>query len=264
MKFYTDISELKQNQNVDIKVDGAKIPSHKDVFFRAKQNEIFEQYESARIFLRETETRDWNHWFQDANPKYQEVFELLFINRMFEVALMYYNIIVDLSWTLCYVSVEYAVYEKDKKPINMSNLMNIEAAYNALRKAENFVTNPDSNGNPMEYLKTRCPEFKDSIDLIINFWKEFSNSNIRNLYNFIKHKGKPLYEEVEKFRDGGFISLIIKNESYPTDIRDVQRVINLKDSIKELKEFDDKVLFPYIKKLLKLLEIAVDPSPFVF
>ena len=109
---------------------------------------------------------------------------------------MFYNIIVDLSWTLCYVSAEYVLYEKDKT-IDFSGMLPIEEAYKALRKAENLVTNPNSQDNPFVYLKNMCPEFTPAIDLIIEFWQDFADSEIRKLYNFIKHKGKPNFDEIE-------------------------------------------------------------------
>lgn len=266
MENLPNIFELRKDSNVSINLKNAKLPSNKDVFFRAKQEELLQHYESARIFLLETETDDWNHWFElDEKDKIdkQEIFELLYMERMFECSLMYYNIIVDLSWTLCYVSVEYVLYEKGKK-ININELMNIEDAYNTMRKAENLVSNPNGEDNPFKYLKKMCPEFEKAINLIVDFWKMFSETNIRNLYNFIKHKGRPLYEEEEKFKGAKAINLIIKNESCPTDIRDIQKRVSLKKSIAELKKFDDIVLFPYIKNLFELLEEAVNPSPFVF
>lgn len=263
MEFLGNISELEQNKNITIKFSGLKIPSHTDVFFRAKQDEILQQYKTARIFLRETETDNWEHWFQTDDLEYQEVLKLEYMGRMFESALMYYNIIIDLSWTICYASAEYGLYENNIV-IDMSDMMNIEDAYKALRKTENSVYNPNSEDNPFEYLKNVCPEFRDAINLIIDFWKSFSNTNVRILYNYIKHKGKPLYVELKKLYGPKLMGLIKGNERYPTDKRDIQKVISLKDAIIELKEFDDKVLFPYIKELLKLLEVAVDPSPIVF
>jgi len=58
--------------------------------------------------------------------------------------------------------------------------------------------------------------------------------------------------------------LKIGNQDYPSDIRDVQRIISLEDGINELINFDDNQLFPYIKQLLELLKRAVDPSPMTF
>lgn len=262
MDFQTDIFSLGPSKNVKFELAGVKIPNNKDLFFRAKQQEIIEQYEAARSFLRETETDDWEHWFT-SDPKYKPVFELIFISHFFEAALMFYNIIVDLSWTLCYVSAEYVIYEKDKT-VNFSGMLPIEDAYEALRKAENIVTNPNSPDNPFVYLKTMCPEFAPAIDLIIEFWKNFADSNVRSLYNYVKHKGKPLFEEIENFRQGKIMGLEIGGKDYPADIREVQKIISLNSSIAELRDFDDNTLFPYIQSLFVLLEDSVKPSPMIF
>lgn len=262
MEFVNDIFSLRSPQTVTFNLIGAKLPSNRDLFFRAKQQEIFERYETARIFLRETETNDWSHWFE-TEEKGQAVFELIFASQFYEAALMFYNIIVDLSWTICYVSAEYVLYEKDKS-INFSGMLPIEEAYVALRKAENIVTNPNSQDNPFVYLKYMCPEFSNAIDLIIEFWKNFGDSNIRKLYNYIKHKGKPLYEEIEAYKQGKVMGLQILGEEYPTEIREVQKIINFKSSVTELQVFDDTILFPYIKNLFKLLEEIIEPSPMIF
>lgn len=108
------------------------------------------------------------------------------------------------------------------------------------------------------------PEFSDAVDTVVEFWKVFSNSSIRNLYNFVKHKGKPLYEEVENLRGGKIMSILIGNEEYPSDIRDVQKMISVEDGLKELIDFDNNMLFPYIEKLLCQLKIAIEPSPMAF
>ncbi len=262
MEFSTDIFSLDPNKDIHIefcKNTTIKLPTSQDIFFRAKEDEIFQQYQSARLFLRETETDDWDHWFQDYDPNYTEAFKLLFIQRMYETALIYYNILVDLSWTLCYISTEYALYKKDKT-IKLNDFINIEDAYDAMRNAENLVTNPDNEGNPLTYIKVMCPEFEDSINLVIDFWKDFKDSSIRNLYNYIKHKGKPSYEELERIKGGKLMGLKINEEECPIDIRDVKKVVNLRKSIIDLREFDDTILFPYIKKLFELLELEIKPS----
>lgn len=206
MDFNTDIYTLLPPKNVKFDLVGVKLPNNRDVFFRAKQQEIIEQYEAARSFLKETETDDWEHWFT-SDGKYKPVFSLIFISHFYEAALMFYNVIVDLSWTLCYVSAEYALYEKDET-INFSGMLPIEEAYAALRKAENIVTNPNSPDNPFVYLKSMCPGFAPAIDLIIEFWKNFADSNVRGLYNYVKHKGKPLFDEIEEYRQGKITALM--------------------------------------------------------
>lgn len=262
MEFVNDIYSLLPSRNVKFSLKEVKFPNNKDLFFRAKQQEINEQYEAARSFLRETETDDWDHWFT-SDEKHHKVFELIYKSHFFEASLMFYNIIVDLSWTLCYVSAEYVLYEKDQT-IDFSGMLPIEEAYDALRKAENLVTNPNSQDNPFVYLKNMCPEFTPAIDLIIEFWSNFADSEIRKLYNFIKHKGKPNFDEIEAYKGGKIMGLKIGSEDYPTDIREVQKKVGLYQIISDLQYFDDNVLFPYIKELLSRLEAIIKPSPMIF
>ena len=47
-------------------------------------------------------------------------------------------------------------------------------------------------------------------------------------------------------------------------LRDVQKIVELEKGIKELIDFDDNKLFPYISQLLTSLKAAVNPSPMTF
>lgn len=107
------------------------------------------------------------------------------------------------------------------------------------------------------------PEFSDPIDLIISFWRPFAESRIRNIYNYIKHKGTPCYQEIETLRNTRFIDLVVGHETYPTDIRDVRMMLSIDELIGELLEFDDEMLYPYIVELLHRLRETVDPSPMI-
>ena len=252
---------------------GTKMPSNQDMYFISKWHEIFERYCTARIFMREAlkyEWSDWAHWFNlTDNKSTNEVFKLKLIADMYETALINYNILVDLSWTITYVSSEYILYKFDKSGniVNSNEIygmLPIEQAYDALRGAENIVTTPTAADNPFKYLKEQLPEFEDSIDLIIDFWSKFSNSEIRSIYNYIKHKGKPVYYEINELDPVRFFNIHIGNEHYPSDIRDVQKTLRLFDSINALVEFDDKELFPYLTQLIASLKTAINPSPMVF
>ena len=268
MNFRNDIFTLTPSPKRTFNLFGAKVPGAKGVYFRAKQNEIIDQYAAARIFLKETETDDWEHWFTKLeDAKYNDVFKLIFSAYFYESALTYYNIVVDLSWTICYISAEY-VFNLKQTPILLSGVKPIEEAYDLLRQAENNVTNPTSEDNPFQYLKKMCPEYTTAIDLIIDFWKEFSNTEIRKKYNFFKHKGKPAYDEIENFRDSSMIGLYVEQNGQRTemvsDTQDVKYKISLSDSIEELYKFDEEKLFPYLRSLFEELERLVDPSPMVF
>lgn len=250
--------------------EGTSLPTSQDIYFASKWNELFERYSTARIFLRKTQEEDWDYWFNRIDkPDVQKAVELIFKSNLYEMALLNYNILVDLSWTITYVSAGYVLYSFDKdgnvtNAEDVSCMHPIEEAYDLLRKTENGVSTPHAEGNPFAYLKKMVPEFSLAVDLIADFWKDFSNSNIRNLYNYIKHKGKPAYREIEEFRGGKAMRLLINKEEYPSDIRDVQKIVGLEQGINELIHFDDDILFPYIQKLLELLNTAVDPSPMAF
>ena len=251
---------------------GLKFPSNQDMYFMAKWHEIFDRYTSARLFLREAlkdDLNDWKHWFNlSEKSDINNYFMIKLQSEMYETALISYNILVDLSWTITYVSAEYILYRYDNKGniINRDEILTmspIEEAYRILRNVESLVTSPTSEQSQFTYLKSMCPDFATAIDFITEFWSHFCNSNIRSLYNFIKHKGKPLYKECNDYNPSSFFGITIGDESYPSDIRDVQKIVNLKDGIIELIDFDDNQLFPYLSSLIAELKRVIDPSPMI-
>lgn len=270
MEFTNDIFTLIPPNSKSIRLVETKLPTNKDLYFVTKKNEIIDQYSAARIFLNETETEDWSHWFdQDDNERLNTAFQKKYTTFFYETALMYYNIVVDLSWTLCYVSAEFAV-SKSSQRVDFEGYKSIEEAYQLLRIAENTVISPTAESNPFAYLQKICPEFSGVIQLIINFWNSFGVSPIRNKYNYCKHKGKPAYIEIEELRGKGRLISILtqpvgldEKKEVASNIQDVQWVQSLKENIEELKRFDDEQLFSYIKSLLEELEQVVKPSPLV-
>ena len=271
--FSNDIfnSQIKPPTSKTYSLVGTPLQTNQDLFFVSKWHEIFDRYCSARIFIREAykdKWSDWEHWFKLSGDERDEAFKIIFMAEMYETALINYNILVDLSWTITYTSCEYVLYRFDgdgnvTNAAEVRGLVPIDEAGEILRKLENNTTTPTADNNPFTYLKTTVPEFSNSVDIIVDFWKNFSSSNIRSLYNFIKHKGKPKYKELDKLSPGRFFSLQINNKSYPSDIKDVQRIISLKEGLEELVRFDNEELFPYLEKLIIELEKAVNPSPMI-
>lgn len=270
MEFANDIFTLSPPSKQSFKLEGTALPTNKDLYFRTKQREIIDQYAAARIFLNETEIEDWSHWFEQVeDERNNTAFKKIFTTYFYEAALMYYNIVVDLTWTLCYVSAEFAISDNSQR-VNFEGCKPIEEAYQLLRTAENSVTSPTAETNPFGYLQKMCPEYSNAIQIIIDFWNSFSSSAIRKKYNYCKHKGKPAYDEIEELRGKGRlfgISIRPLNSDetiqIASDIRDVQWVQSLSENISELKRFDDEHLFPYVKSLLEELEKVVNPSPMV-
>lgn len=269
MEFIGDVLFLECPTTRQIDLLGAALPSSKDVYFRSKQKEIIEQYSAARIFMDETENSDWDHWFHctEENEMAQRYFELTFKAYFYEAALIYYNIVVDLSWTACYLATEFALTRRGER-INFGGVRPIDEAYDLMRKAENLVTNPNAEENPFGYLKIMCPEFSSAIDMIIDFWSEFGHGNIRQRYNFCKHKGKPAYTEIETLAGPRIMGFYQQDRNgnrvqLASDPSDVRLQCSLDESIEELRQFDNAQLFPYISKLFAELERVLAPSPFV-
>lgn len=270
LEYANDIFTLEPPNKQKFNLIGASLPTNKDLYFRTKQREIIDQYAAARIFLCETDTEDWSHWFQQVeDARNNTAFQKIFTTYFYEAALMYYNIVVDLTWALCYVSAEFAISDNSTR-VDFEGCKPIEEAFQLLRTAENSVTTPTAETNPFSYLQLMCPEYSKAIQIIIDFWNVFSSSPIRKKYNYCKHKGKPAYDEIEELRGKGrLFGLSIKpvgsdeTMQIASDIKDVQWVQSLTENISELQHFDDEQLYPYVKALLEELEQVVKPSPMV-
>ncbi len=264
IQFEHDVFHIMPNkQSVKFNMIGAKLPTNKDIFFRSKQEETLERYQAARRFMYELDTDDWNHYFQPIeDAKGNLYFQNVLRAQLYEAALMFYNSVIDLSWITCYVSAEYLVY-LDGNSFDIEQISSIDEAYAALRKAEGIVQNPNADDS-FSYLKKICPNFSMAIDYIIEFWSSFSQTTIRNNYNYLKHKGALHYREIEELKPDRILKFHVDGIDCPSDIRDVQKEINLCESIEELKDFDNNALFPYIETLFSELEKQVNPSPFIF
>lgn len=266
MVFKTDYRLLAHSPEFQFSIPEGKLPSSRDVFLRAKQREIVDQYASARIMLSETECSDWRHWLtlkettpEDVRAGYQAKYMAIF----YESALFFYNAIVDLSWTMCYACAEFSLLI-DGKRVELSGIIPIDEAAKYLRIGEGNVTSPKAEENPFEYLKKMHPEYAKAIDLIICFWEDFSNSATRKKYNYCKHRGKPLYKETLPIQIPKPIKVSVQQQGkfieLPSEAKDVQWSISLDDSIAELQQFDDEKLFPYLQALIAELERVTNPS----
>ena len=279
MEFKTDILSLRPPAKSTFALEGAKLPTNLDIYFRAKQEELCNQYLNARMFMEKTETKDneWDYWFNrlsDSTNQYMIQLELM--STFYEVALFYYNIVVDLSWTLCYVCTEFSC-EVDGKRVSSEGMKSIEDACKILRTEENIVRGPanpakkpakgsDKEDTPYEYFKKTIPEYIPVLEFITDFWNKFCGTPIRTTYNYCKHKGKPIYKELAD-QEERFNKIYIKEydtqTQIPSDIRDIQLKLSIFEEIERLKAFDDEKLFPYISELLILLEDIVQPSTFL-
>ncbi len=80
---------------------------------------------------------------------------------------------------------------------------------------------------------------------------------------------KPTYQEIEDLNPSRTWEYIVVNgntheiDRMPTAVSDVGYEVSLKESICELRDFDDQVLFPYIEKLITTIEYILQPSKMI-
>lgn len=98
----------KQDERTAIPPNTIVIPSSQELFFEAKLTEIHRQYQTARMFLCQVDNTDWGYWYKPFNHEVKDG-----ICKV-QTAILYYNIVLDLTWVLCYVSAEFAGYKKGK------------------------------------------------------------------------------------------------------------------------------------------------------
>ena len=248
---------------------GIKLPSDRDFYFRAKQCELVDQYTAARFFLSQTEGTNYKSWLTPAESEIvTKGIHYVWKSYFYEAALMYYNILVDLSWTICYLSAEFVCY-RNGTANEFDRVKSLGKAEELMREAESSVEEPTSSTNPLKYILKVRPEFSTAIQMVNDFWKDYKESPVRIKYNYCKHRGKPSYTEIANLRGPKLANHFIKfgNECMVQtafDTRDVRYETSLEDSIIELQKFDDEMLFPYLEKLLYELERLVDPSPWAF
>lgn len=275
MEFKNDHLRLMPPRNVSVNLANVKLPGGNDVYFRAKQKEIVELYSAARIFMDLTETTDWDKWFSISKNASetdkecaQHFFENTYRSFFYETALFYYNSIVDISWTMCYVAAEYSG-QKNGKRVDINSIKSIDEAALLLRNTEKCVTNPTAENNPFEYLMHVYPQFEPIIQMVISFWNSFSDSEIRKNYNYCKHRGHPLYEEISRYTPNGVFSVkridhetgnLIETATNSTDVR---YCLSLDNSIASLQQFDDDILYPYISNLISEIEKVIKPSSLI-
>ena len=119
----------------------------------------------------------------------------VYMGCFYETALLYYNIVVDLSWVLCYTAIEYSV-NNGGQLANYGDIDSIKEAFDKLRVAENLVQSPTEPNSPIYYLRKMCPAYSDVIDHITDFWKTYVESDIRHDYNFIKQTVLLIFKQI--------------------------------------------------------------------
>lgn len=247
---WTDEQDARLSKPHDIFV----IAPNSQLLFESKLKEIIEQYQFAREILRQIDNGRWDCWFptfkeQEKNKIFQTGFNEYFL----ETSILYYNIVVDLTWVLFFGCAGYAIEKRTGKKVSITKIMGLQDAQDAFRKLEDCIFHPTGEADPFRQITKEMPKFNGAVTLITNFWNQFRNDEIRNLYNFIKHKGKPQYTEMYKLVGRKPYSIHIGETEIPTDLNDTRRVISLYGTAEKLVKFDNEKLFPYCDSLIKTL-----------
>ncbi|MCI5938824.1 MAG: hypothetical protein SOU07_00490 [Bacilli bacterium] len=232
--------------------------------FKEKWHSIYYRYESARSMLILAKESGYDDLFKlvDIDEENKKYFQFQRQVDFYESALCFYNFLVDYSWQIAYFSYEYVAYIKNSQ-IDLTEPIDKKTASAILKKLEKCITQPLDNENPLAYF-SRDNDFKEIYDLIKSFFETFKNSNIRSNYNKIKHCGNFLYTESYEYTKMPFIcSINIKGKDIPSDIRDIQETTSLTVSINELINFDNNILYPYLVKIIELLNQYLNPSKLV-
>lgn len=250
-------------------LDANVIPNTQGLYFIAKYQELMERYYLARVYLCEIDTPDWDHWIKNNSEEMKKFAKIRLQASFYETALIYYNIVVDLSWILVYASLETFVWS-DEVAKEAFGFKSKEEAQNILRHLEKDVGTPLTDDNQLNYLKKVDTEYGSKyryvIEYVETFWKNIKDSSVRSNYNFIKHRGRLAYKEVVDLNYKQPVRIFLENKDgskvpMPDCVNDVQKTTSLHDCIEEMKNFDDEILFPYIKNLVEQLDVIVKPSP---
>lgn len=245
--------------------EGTKMVNNKDIYIREKQKEIFEYYLTARMFLMQANCIDERVIMgllnkDDYDPCRSTELDLK--GNFYECALFYYNVLIDLSWVLAYVSLEFACSINGQR-VSTEGIDWISKSKAYLEEFEKNVKNPQDPTSPFRYFE-KSTSAKNIIKCISNFWDGFYNSEIRRKYNYAKHRGKLAYQEIIKIEnENGVAEILCKDKQLPINTNDVRKEISLYSSIQELQTFDNENLYPYIDQLFHIIEEEIQISEMV-
>lgn len=267
--FKNNIKMLYPNINRKFELVGTPIEITQDFIYLAKLREIIARYESARFMLLQTKPKEWDYWTKlNKTEETKEYCKVIVKSNFYESALIFYNIVVELSWQLTYLSIEnFLINTNDNIVSDLSGLKEKDDAVNLIRQLEELCKEPSDQ--LYSYLLKIDPTLDEIIEIIRRFKDKVEFINLKLLYNFTKHRGKFKYKEMFDFEDLRFHTTYSFNSegditTLNSSSEDLFKTLNLEEAINELFYFDDEILFPYLKQLIYLLFEWVQPSPFAF
>lgn len=244
----------EQSRRLKIPDNTILIQSSRVIFFESKLYDIFLRYQSARILIRCINNNDNSYWVCEED--YDDIVKYNLNGNFLESMIINYNIVVDLTWVITCLSIEICIYEESHNEVFDFNRQNeIIRTKEVMEKIEKIVKSPNSEeiANYFSYFNSLSANYLPITTHVTQFWNSFQSSEIRQLYNFIKHRGKPEYTEIYEITGRRFCNYTENDRQIATEISDVRKEISFEEELKKLIEFDEEVLFPYCDKLFKLL-----------
>lgn len=257
IRFRNNIGEWysQQNKRLDTDINELRMPNSNKNFFEGKLYEIYLRYQSARIMMHSIDNNDNEYWYYNTDKEINNHIIRLNYNGFFlENAILNYNIVVDLTWIITFLSIDICYY-KDNNKFVFDEINQKEESKTVINKIEKFVQSPDVDEIKefLNYFSSLHFKYEEVVNHITSFWQSFSTNEIRYLYNYLKHRGKPEYTEIYKLTGKKFFSYYDGDKEYATDMSDIRKEISMYNQIEKLIDFDDNILFPYCNKLFQLL-----------
>lgn len=283
MTFSTDLHTLDEPK-IKRLCDNDLWPSSSEYFFKCKQQEIRERYDSARRMMCNIYPNNGEIYppilTDDENRKKR--CELYMQAIYYEASLTFYNMVIDLSWVMVCGAFDFSYGTEDNRFI-VEEFYNCEKYIDILSNLEQNTTSPNDWSR---YFSNRMPSSEPIMSLVMDFWNTVQNHPIRGKYNYIKHRGRPVYKELfdidSKHRPSRGMYILegvptfnntdeeIKwhlnykkrdvDTELPTHVDEMRKTYSLIESIDELKDFDENKLFPYITNLFDLIDEFLQPS----
>lgn len=248
------------NPPKEIKFNERKLlPDKNEIFYTLKRKEIIEKYNKARHMMNMLEPNIGKIYPEctDDDPEKYLYNELCNKAIYYESALFFYNSIVDLIYIMCYCIFEY-------RNVN-TEILDQYLCYDSLKDILMDLEKITITESDFKYLAKGNKKLEQISEQISEFHKSFFNvekSTIRKKYNYIKHRGDIVYDEIEsickKYR--GEIEINFCGQKILNDSNCITTQYSLNQSIGELRYFDNEILFPFIEKLFKSLEDYVQLS----
>ena len=158
---------VNKNDSCTYGISQEDILSGKWAVFQSKQMDIKRQLLWTRRMLSEADSIDWECWLKcNLSEKTLEKEKLLYQTFFYETALIYYNIVVDLSLTFCFMSAMMLIENQTQ---DSDTIRSIDEVYDFLRSNEDKPAFPTKKYNPFKIMCEKCPEFQKPISIIEGF-----------------------------------------------------------------------------------------------